>query len=510
MATLVATGTTLDATAGKAFKPTVATFTSTDLTEKASNFLAMITWGDGTSSTGTVAAVKLHPGKFVVTGSHSYSANNFPELNAKVSIRERKGQAPTAAKALAAGAVSAAAATPPAGAASTYTAIALKGGNISNIVPVPVSVTEGQAFTDQIIGVFRDTVQHQLNVKIPGSTNTFPISVPATAYTVSVSLQVGNSSIQRDFNLTAKVVPDPQGHSLYDVVASGTLGQANDTGGTPIGTYLQVQASPPSLGVNSPPLSATSFITIRDQPLLDAVPQNSTGLDAGMDSNISVATFTDDNPFTSFGDYRISIDWGDGKSSTQTYNSNPDSIDLHLISSPSSFPISSPYTLYGIYAHHTYQAPGHYDITVTVGDTGQSQVVINSTADVIGGEHPTLQGVTPEAVEAGTAPPLPPASLPQLAFFSVNASHINEASLSDYTFTINWGDGKTTPAAFLDSSLTDTSGTIINDHVYAHGGEGDSPLYYGITIKVYGPGITVSNPLSISETIAVFPPHLFY
>lgn len=63
-------GTTLIAPAGQAqANVTVATFSDTDLTTPASEFLATIDWGDGTTSAGTIAGSN---GAFTVTGNHTY------------------------------------------------------------------------------------------------------------------------------------------------------------------------------------------------------------------------------------------------------------------------------------------------------------------------------------------------------------------------------------------------------------------------------------------------------
>jgi parallel beta-helix repeat protein len=67
--------TALTATAGLAFSGTVATFTDSYTASTAGNFTATITWGDNTSSTGTVSGSN---GAFTVAGSHTYgSAGSF-------------------------------------------------------------------------------------------------------------------------------------------------------------------------------------------------------------------------------------------------------------------------------------------------------------------------------------------------------------------------------------------------------------------------------------------------
>ncbi len=61
------------ATAGVSFTGTVANFTDVDTANVPSDFSAVIDWGDGTTSAGTVTATG--PGHFAVSGTHTYAAS---------------------------------------------------------------------------------------------------------------------------------------------------------------------------------------------------------------------------------------------------------------------------------------------------------------------------------------------------------------------------------------------------------------------------------------------------
>jgi hypothetical protein len=68
---LTAHGTTLLAPAGQALaNATVATFSDTDLAALASEFVATIDWGDGTTTAGTILGAN---GSFTVAGNHTYA-----------------------------------------------------------------------------------------------------------------------------------------------------------------------------------------------------------------------------------------------------------------------------------------------------------------------------------------------------------------------------------------------------------------------------------------------------
>jgi hypothetical protein len=70
-AALRAAGTTLTAIEGASLTPLVASFTDADANALASDYVAAINWGDGSTSIGTVTAAAS--GGFSVTGTHTYA-----------------------------------------------------------------------------------------------------------------------------------------------------------------------------------------------------------------------------------------------------------------------------------------------------------------------------------------------------------------------------------------------------------------------------------------------------
>ncbi len=70
---IAATGENIATASGQAFSGVVATFTDASAGVLAGDFTATITWGDGTTSTGTVAAAGSG---FVVTGTHPYTSTH--------------------------------------------------------------------------------------------------------------------------------------------------------------------------------------------------------------------------------------------------------------------------------------------------------------------------------------------------------------------------------------------------------------------------------------------------
>lgn len=122
------------AAAGQAFtKVTVATVTDTDPNANPAGFAATIGWGDGSTSSGTVAAAG--PGTFTVSGTHTYSAAGTYTFGVQVTD-------PDGNKATATG---------------TATVSAPSAGGPRNLVAQPVAAVVGEAFTNVTIATFTDS-----------------------------------------------------------------------------------------------------------------------------------------------------------------------------------------------------------------------------------------------------------------------------------------------------------------------------------------------------------------
>jgi hypothetical protein len=181
-------------------------------------------------------------------------------------------------------------------------------------------------------------------------------------------------------------------------------------------------------------------------------------------------------------DYTGTVNWGDGTtapltSSNFVFNGQ---VNGHLEVQ--------------VTATHSYTALNSYPITVTVQDVRGQSTVLNGTATVY--SPASLQMINPGTVSAGSVPPAPP----QIAYFDGAAG----TTLSDYSFTIDWGDNRssTTPDFF---NPTSNAGTLLDDHQYDDlGGDNDGlPYRYTITVSVTGPGIDPANPLVVKDTIYV-------
>jgi CSLREA domain-containing protein len=84
-----AIGLSVDAVAGVALSATIATFTNSLPGSQAADYTAIITWGDNSTSPGSVQADPKVAGQFVVVGTHTYSqAGNYA---ASINIAKQNG-----------------------------------------------------------------------------------------------------------------------------------------------------------------------------------------------------------------------------------------------------------------------------------------------------------------------------------------------------------------------------------------------------------------------------------
>jgi hypothetical protein len=126
----------------------------------------------------------------------------------------------------------------------------------------------------------------------------------------------------------------------------------------------------------------------------------------------TVATVTDSDPASTASEYSATIDWGDGSSSTGTLSG----------------PTGGPFQVSGT---HTYIEEGSYTVTVSVTDL--------DFAPNNGSATSTAKVADAALAATCTAPAVSPQS------FNGNVANFTDANpfapLSDFTATINWGDG---------------------------------------------------------------------
>ena len=177
----------------------------------------------------------------------------------------------------------------------------------------------------------------------------------------------------------------------------------------------------------------------------------------GQAETFSLASFTDGNPNVTSQAFTASIDWGDGSTATLGTIANPQ------------------LGVFGVSATHAYSSTGSYTATVTVTDRNGTIATATTT-------------VTVGNIFAGNEATLTIATLTD-----ANVS----APISDYTGTINWGDG--TPSTSGVISGANGLYTIQGQHTYATAGA------YTVTATVQDDG---GSTITASQQAIVVRPSL--
>jgi hypothetical protein len=240
-----------------------------------------------------------------------------------------------------------------------------------------------------------------------------------------------------------------------DFSATITWGDGNTSTGTVVGsngsftvegsnTYASegfFNASATITGAGDSPLTlgGTIAVTGDDQltgfggPIITASPNQPL-------NNVTVATFSDTDTFTPASDFTTQVDWGDG---TQTSGT--------LTGSHGSFTVTG---------SHTYTTAGDYIITTFMDDiipdlaNGQA----TTQADIgFGGNETFNTAIATIAIPSGTT----------VANFVDNAGDPS----TDYTASVNWGDGTITNGAIVTGSNGQFAVATPSVHTYAAFGD---------------------------------------
>ncbi|HWB09164.1 MAG TPA: TIGR03118 family protein [Pirellulales bacterium] len=446
-APLSGTHLSIAATLGATFSGTVASFSDANPNGTASDFTATIDWGDGATTAGTI--VSGQGAVFSIAGSHSFADAGASTVT--ITINDVGG-----AK-----------------------VVVQDPANVVDIdvlaaTLVPIEPTQGSRFTGMVATVVDSNLATSAGALAAtidwgdGTTSEGTVSGAAGAFTVADShtyigegfytlsilvAHVGGAATATDQETI--IVADTGTLSVSGatfaategMIFAGEVATASDTYAAPAadflatidwgdGTTSEGTVSGPNgqfaisgqhvyaeEGTYSPVvsiadlapgrISATAAFTtvVADAPL--SATGKTLNLTEGQAFAGTVAKFDDASPLGTAGDFTATIDWGDGTSSIGT------------VSGTGGFDVSGT---------HTYEVGGTYDATVTIYDEGGSTALATSTMLVA--DYPlTAAGVAVDGTEG------------QLFTGSVATfidTNPDGGNLSDFSATIDWGDGVTT------------------------------------------------------------------
>ncbi|HEV7223314.1 MAG TPA: hypothetical protein VGN42_11480, partial [Pirellulales bacterium] len=263
---------TLNTTEGTTATAVLGLITNSASTEPASDYLATINWGDGTTAVGAISGAA---GAYTVAGSHAYAK----EGDFTISVTAREASDPTAIL-------------------PTVTLIAqVADGDLLVGAAAPIAATEGAVFTGAALATFADS----------GYPNNDPADFVATIEWGDGTTAIGNVSTAGDGTFTVgsnHIYADEGTHPIAVTLADAAPGAASAT--------------------------ATATATVVEGDALAAGPSVTASAAEGSVFNGAVATFADGDANNLPADFTSMIDWGDGATSAGTVNeAATTSLDMH-------------------------------------------------------------------------------------------------------------------------------------------------------------------------------------
>jgi uncharacterized protein (TIGR03118 family) len=474
-------GSALATTEGTTVSGPLATFSDTYSGNPASDFSASIDWGDGITTPATVTGQN---GQFTVSGRHAYAEaggytaavaiwHNAPgTANATADTTISVADAPLSGTAVTvvategntfSGAVASFGDANTLSAAADFTATITWGdgttrtpGAVTLLAAGSFVVTGTHVYADEATGLPVTVVVNDVGgnqTVVASSANVADASLTPSPLTLSATEGAAFSGQVATFtdanpnatadNFTATIIwGDGTGSSPGTVttaagggfIVTGSHTYAEEASKLPVtvtigdgGGSTAVAAS--KANVNDAPLTAGNVTFTATE---------------GIAYNGVVATFTDADPAGNLSDYSASINWGDGSNSTGVVSS----------AAGGGFVVTG---------SHTYSEAATKTATVTVSDAGGSAATASSSADVLDA-----------ALTPGLALML---SATEGVSFSGSLGTFTDsnpnAAKSDFTATINWGDGGATSTGAI---LTAPGGVFIvsGTHLYANPAAGET------------------------------------
>ncbi len=457
----------------------LATLTDTDLTAQPTDYTVIIDWGDGSpQSAGTIvtdtAADAANPAlaHFIIEGSHTYAETNLTGYKVQIIATDAFG-----------------------GKTSTSVNIGISDAPLSNALGLPIYASEYGPLNDIPVATFVDA-------NPLGSAGDF-----------TATINWGDNSAL-DTNTRIRLVgANPNGPGLqyavygshvYNKVGTFTTEitiQDEDPSGSSISTTpgtvtVAVAATP--LVVSPAPVTATEGIALPNGQSI--IIQN------GSTPPTIVATFIDTSGPDPIGDYSVLIDWGNGSTAgTDTVTTGT------IIQNGTGFEILAPVTTPIVYADE-----GNYTIRIALTDSngGSTAYAIDpvtvADAKLTAGTIPT---VIPTPVQGQPLPQTPGLVPPSTALGTFTDGN-PLATPSDYTVTIDWGDGSPQSSGYVtQTGQTGTASglfTVSGNHTYVNPSTGAG---YPVTIYIKDDGgstLTLTNFVQVSPSTITVTPQTFF
>jgi hypothetical protein len=444
----------------------VGSFTDANTGATTADFTGTIDWGDG-SPNSVASFVSTGGGGFNATGNHTYAKPGAYTVTTSVIDTGGARTTLTSTFTITDQAVS--------GATRNFTAV------------------EGQNTGLFVLAVYTDpnTLATVANENATLAIGGWGDGTPTVAGITLTVQQIG---------VTPLTSPTNPGAPIFEVLGSHTYAEE-----TPPGTPDPLSVIITTLGGSATSTTLTSpaggGVTVLDARLSSSNGTEITGVEGsptvGPAAGTLLGTFTDANQGSTVADFTtapgsVVVDWGDGSApqtlaaANLTANGSPEGV------------------VYTINASHTYAEAGTYAFTVTVTDDGGSVTTISGSA-IIADAKLTAAATQPtvSTTEAAIFPvPVfgkPSFSGPVVSFTDANLA----APISDFSTTIDWGDG-TPPTAGTVSQPggVGTAFIVSGVHTYADSGVNGGAGSYTIQVFVQdvdGARLNLTNTATVAD-----------
>ncbi len=492
-APLTSSAQAINATEGVAFTGVVATFTDSDPSGTVGEYTATIDWGDGQTSLGSLAANPK--GGFSVAGSHEYLEDGTYPIS--VSITDSGGATTSSSNTaivndepLTATAInfSASALASFSGTVATFT----EGpGDPIGDFSATIDWGDGTTSAGAIVAPTSPTASFKVNashayanggsfavrVKITdsdgavvvanGTSTVSGLAANSIAATEGIAFSGVVTSFSAPSGSYSASINWGDGHTSTGTVASNTNGGYNVSGSN---TYADEGSYPITVTITSSSGSttATGMAIVADAPL--TATGASLSMVEGLANTNAIVSFVDSDPSGAASDFTATISWGNNQTTQGTVVANS----------------SGGFNVDGNYA---YPEEGSYSISVTIFDKGGATATATSTAHVTDAPlTATALNISPEK---------------GVEFTGIVASFVdsNPAGVaSDYSATINWGDGNTSNGTIT----SDPNGGFDVTGTNTYASEGTFPISVqisdvgGSTTTAHGQANTQDLPLTPS------------
>ncbi|MGO9811845.1 MAG: beta strand repeat-containing protein, partial [Isosphaeraceae bacterium] len=432
-------------------------FTDANTGAPASDFSAVIDWGDGSpTSLGTVTGTG---GTYSVGGTHTYAKPGT--YNTTINVVDDGGETVTLT-----GAVTAA-------------------NPALTVTSHDFNAVEGTDSGAVLLATIIDPNTSATVSDVSATLTTWGDGTPAAPITVPLSL-VGH---------TAPGVT-PAG-IIFEVRAGHNY---HEEGAFTFSITVQ------TLGTGDAPFTVTGTANVADASLSSSNGTEiaGTGITEGNPTGtVVLGTFHDANPFATAADFTATVPiggWGDTNPALA-----PETLTVTQVSPPAT-PGTTADSVFEITGSHTYLETGTYAITINVADVGGSTTVISDSA-IIADAPLADPGQTPIATTEASIFPVPVFGAPgtgappqgfvgQVAIFNDGNP---TATIADFKASIDWGDGTAPTAGTIVAPVApSTAFQVDGSHIYADAGTG----VYKIQVLVTdddGSTLTIPNVANVAD-----------